>query len=162
MWILFLIIFLALVIVFIVTLFKYKNKVLDIKDEMQRAKSKIRIVKAKYVQVMNKTQAMHGKASGTEGEFYEKAYGGNGISIFEGRMNQNYKDSIGLIEKLAGEYQQAQDFLNEIVRVYNHEISMFPKSIYAAILGFKKENYIDSDNLELSSNLSDTIDSEGL
>ena len=154
----------ALFIVFMIFLIRYKNKIVAIKEDINLAKSSIRIAKAKYVQVMNKTLTMHDKASSVEGEYMESVTAGNGIKSVLGNlsMNPNYKDSMELIRRLADEYQKAQDRLNNLVNRYNREISLFPKTIFAKLLRYKKEEYIDNENLQLSSNLSDNIDEEDL
>ena len=148
-----------LVIISLLTFFliTYRNKVVKIKEEIENAKSKIRIIKAKYLQVLRKTTETQKISLKTQSEAYNGAvnntHQGQMIGGAFGKINDNFDDSSSLVVNLAEEYSSAQVKLNALIKEYNVMITVFPKSIFARILKYKKEEYVDSDNLEKSKTL---------
>lgn len=54
---------------------------------------------------------------------------------------------------LADDYQAAQQSLNELVNDYNVYITTFPRVIFAKLFRYQKEKYVDSANLDASTEL---------
>lgn len=156
MWWLFLILFLIVAGGIIFLLVWFRNKVIEQKENIEKAKSRVRISKAKYLQVLRKvgaTQEVANKAQG--GAYYAANRGGSGrfIGGAFGGINSNFEEVGKLVVSLASEYQFAQQNLNELINDYNLYITSFPRLILAKIFGYKKENYVDSGNLAASTKL---------
>lgn len=147
-----LIIFL-LIAIFLITFLKYRNRVLVLKDLINQTKSKVRVLKAKYLQVLKKVENMQKSSINTQSEAYKNAVVegvGTMVGGAVGRIDDSLESSSKIIEQLANDYTEAQNELNRIINLYNKEILVFPKSIYASILGYKREQYIDEDNIDKS------------
>ena len=142
-----------------------KNIITQYKNLIAESKSNVRIRKGKYVQVMELTNKMNSTTSDVEGEFYLKSTAGVGTNSFINlagtpRMQENYQTSIELVLSLAESYEEAQSELNSLIKEYNTYISSFPTCIYARCLLAKKEQFVDNQNLQKSTLISDTIDSK--
>lgn len=146
------IILVILLLVFGISLLKYRNKALDYQEEIRAAKSKVRVAKSKYVKVMDNSTQTNQAAGSANGSASGMVNGGSG------GIGGTFVTSAEMVERLASEYEQAQLYLNNLVSTWNKFIGNFPNLIYAAILRLKKEVYIDEENLDMSTSLSDNID----
>ena len=141
---------------FVSSLIKFRNKGVQYQESLSVAKSTVRITKAKYLQVMDKGKNMHHSAADATAKTMGRA------TVIMGGGEPIYGISLAEVEHLASEYQKAQSKLNAIVSEWNRFISVFPNAVYAAILKYKKEVYIDSENLDRSTVLDESIDSQGI
>ena len=155
MWF-FLIIFLILVIAFLVYLIKFRNSCVYQLERIESQKSNIRILKAKYLNVLSKTLDTNNSVNKSLGAAYGVANASGAGRFIGGARGEidNFEDSTNIVYKLANEFHQAQNALNNSVNTYNNYISKFPSNLLAKMLKFTKEEYIDSENLELSMSLS--------
>ena len=138
-------------------LMRFRNKVVNQKEGIEKAKSRVRILKAKYLQVLRKVGTTQKDANDAQGGAYYTANrngGGRFIGGAIGSVDSNFEEVGKLVVSLANEYQSAQQSLNELVNRYNVYITAFPRVILTRIFGFKKEEYIDSENLNESTRLS--------
>lgn len=146
----------TLAIIFASRLIIFKNKVVNKKENIDKAKSSIRIIKAKYLQVLRKVGTTQKEVTEAQGNAYGIA-NLNGAGAFIGgaigEIDSNFEAAGELVISLAKEYESAQQKLNTLVNEYNVYITLFPQSILAKIFKCKKEEYIDSDNLDLSTRL---------
>ena len=147
-----LVLIVVLLAVFGITLLSYRNKALGYQEEIRAAKSKVRVAKSKYIKVMENSTRTN-QAAGSVG-------GGGLVNGGSGGMGGTFVTSAEMVERLATEYENAQLHLNKLISNWNKFIGRFPSLIYAAILRLKKENYIDEENLDMSTALSDTIDGD--
>ena len=142
-----------LFIVLLITFLKYRNKVLLLKDRINQTKSRVRVAKAKYLQVLKKVEVFQKNSLNSQSEAYKNAIvEGVGVAVggAVGKIDDSLQSSSEIIEQLANNYAEAQNELNRIINLYNKEILVFPKTIYAAILGYKREQYIDEENIDKS------------
>ena len=70
-----------------------------------------------------------------------------------GDIDSNFDTISQLVLSLASEYQSAQQSLNDKIKWYNLYLTKFPRIILTKIFRYKKENYIDYDNLNESTKL---------
>lgn len=129
----------------------------------KKAKSRVRILKAKYLQVLRKVGTTQFDANNAQGGAYFMANrngGGRFIGGAIGAVDSNFEEAGNLVISLADEYQNAQQSLNELINEYNVYITAFPRVIFTKILGYSKEDYIDSENLDASTKLSGFDDSD--
>lgn len=141
----------VLLIVFGCTLLGYRNKAHAFQEKIREAKSKVRVAKSKYVKVMDNSTRTNQSATVEGSGFVNGASGG---------ISGTYVTSVAMVERLESEYEKAQLYLNKLIGEWNTFIDKFPNMIYSSILKLKKENYIDEDNLNMSTTLSDTIDGD--
>ena len=139
-----------LAIVFVILMFKFKGKALIYREELKRAKSLVRIEQNRYLKTMKNTVANQKNVAADNS-------GDGRVGIFNGDLGsaQIYGVGSDMIENLALAYRNAQDKLNQVIKEYNIYISKFPNFIFAAILRYKKEHYIDEGNLDITTELSD-------
>ena len=138
-------------------LMRFRNKVVNQKEDIEKAKSRVRILKAKYLQVLRKVGTTQKDSNDAQGGAYYAANrngGGRFIGGAIGAVDSNFEEVGKLVVSLANEYQSAQQNLNELVNRYNVYITAFPRIILTKIFGYKKENYVDSGNLAASTKLS--------
>lgn len=157
MWLLFLIIFLTFVLILGLYLIHFRNSIVKKKENIDKAKSKVRISKAKYLQVLRKVGTTQRESNDAHGSAYRTANtngGGRFIGGAIGSIESGFSDAEDLVLSLANEYQSAQQYLNKLVNEYNLYISAFPRVIFAKMFGCKKQEYVDSGNLEASTRLS--------
>lgn len=156
-WGVLLLIFLFVGIVsFIAKLIRFRNDITRQKENIEKAKSRIRILKAKYQQVLRKVGTTQKNANDAQGGAYytaNKNGAGRLIGGALGAINSNFEEVSDLVESLAGEYQSAQQNYNELVNRYNVNITAFPDILFAKIFGYRKEKYIDFGNLTASTKL---------
>ena len=137
------------VILFLVVLIKFRNKVFDYKEKIKQAKSRVRVEANTYSRQMKNSVNMQREASGL---------GMNSMKtgIFYGNLGAAYmyKTGTSMINDLANSYEKAQYALNELISEYNRFVGKFPNLILAAILKYKKEAYIDEMHLDVSTELS--------
>ena len=152
----FIVLFVALGITFLFLFISYRNEALIKQERISEAKSAVRVKKAKYLQVMKKSNQMNTSAAEATRGMYE----GIGSILRDSRGNENYGISVDLVAKLATEYENAQLELNTLIKEWNEFISKFPNFIYSSILKHQKEAYVDSERLNMSTSLSDDIDSD--
>lgn len=141
----------------IIVLVHFRNKVVSKKEYIERSKSQVRILKAKYLQVLRKIGASQRESNASQGNAYANANkGGKGVFIGGaiGSIGSNFEEVGELVVSLANELQVAQQNLNDLVREYNQYITAFPRVILALLLRYKREDYVDSDNLAASTKLS--------
>lgn len=157
-WVYLILILLLGLIVFVVCLVvNFRNSVVNRKENIEQAKSRIRILKAKYLQVLRKVGTTQKDSNDAQGGAYytaNKNGGGRFIGGAIGAVDSNFEEVGKLVVSLANEYQSAQQNLNNLVNKYNVYITAFPRIILTKIFGFKKEEYIDSENLDESTRLS--------
>ena len=136
---------LALAISFLVALLKFRNKVLDMKEKIKKSKSHVRVAQNKYVKSLQNTSAALNK----------NETGGVGGGLMYGDMGSasKYDTNASLVSDLADSYEKAQIMLNELISQYNSFISKFPNLILAAVLRYKREDYIDEKNLDMSTSI---------
>lgn len=149
----FIILVVIAILAFLITFLKYKNKVMILKDRIDQSKSKVRVLKAKYLQVLKKVENMQKNSLNSQSEAYKNAVvEGVGVAVggAVGKIDDSLQSSSIIIEQLANDYAEAQNELNRFINLYNKEILVFPKSIYASILGYKREQYIDEENIDKS------------
>lgn len=164
-WYLVLIIVIAvgLVVFFPIALIIFRNKVIRQKESIENAKSHVRILKAKYLQVLRKVGTTQRESNDAHGSAYytaNKNGAGRFIGGAIGPLDSNFEEATGLVVSLANDYQSAQQRLNDLVNGYNVYITAFPRIILTKILGFKKESYVDSGNLSLSTKISGFDDND--
>ena len=156
-WVVFLVLFLVVAMLFLVAVINFKNTVLKKKEDIDKAKSRVRILKAKYLQVLRKVGATQKDSNEAQGEAYYTANrngGGRFIGGAFGAVDSNFEEVGNLVVSLADEYESAQQSLNNLVNQYNIYISAFPRVILTKMFRYKKENYVDSGNLASSTKLS--------
>ena len=139
-----------LLIVFIVKMFKFKGKVVEYQEKIKRAKSRVRIEQNRYLKTMKNTVENQNKVS-PQGE----SNGSTEIFIGSSGSAQKYDTGSKTISELAMAYKVAQDELNKVIMEYNIFISKIPNFIFASILKYSKEAYIDEANLDVTTTLSD-------
>ena len=141
-------------------LMKFRNKVVNKKEDIEKAKSRVRILKAKYLQVLRKVGTTQKDSNDAQGGAYYAANrngGGRFIGGAIGAVDSNFEEVGKLVVSLASEYQFAQQNLNELINYYNLYITSFPRLILAKIFGYKKENYIDSGKVMLNTDYKEII-----
>ena len=132
-------------IAFVTVLIKFKNRVLSHHEEIKKAKSRVRVAQNKYVKALHNTsEALRQNANNP----------GAGRLVGDMGSASKYGTNAGMVADLAAAYERAQNELNNIISQYNKYIGEFPRSVLAAILKYKPENYIDEENLEQSVMLS--------
>lgn len=144
------------VVVFVVLPIKFCNTVLRKKEEIEKAKSRVRIAKAKYLQVLRKMGTTQQEAYDAHGGAYNKANSGRAgyfISGAIGNIESEFDKTQQVVLTLADDYQAAQQSLNELVNDYNVYITTFPRVIFAKLFRYQKEKYVDSANLDASTEL---------
>ena len=140
----------------LIALIRFRNKVVNMKENISGAKSQVRILKAKYLQVLRKGGTSQRESNASQGEAYERAnWNGSRILIGGaiGAIDTDFEEVGDLVVSLASELQEAQQKLNDLVGNYNRYIIAFPRIIFTMILRYKKENYVDSENLAASTKL---------
>ena len=145
-----------ILLIIVSKLIKFRNNVVNKKENIGKAKSRVRISKAKYLQVLRKVGSTQKDSNDAQGGAYATAnQAGVGYLIGGaiGSVDSNFEEVGDLVMSLANEYQEAQQSLNELVNNYNTYISTFPRVVLAKIFRFKKEEYVDSENLEASTKL---------
>ena len=155
-WWYYLLLFLIILIIIIICIICFRNSVVQRKEDIENAKSEVRILKAKYLQVLRKTGKTQLDSNIAQGYAYQMANengGGEFIGGAIGPIRSNFKGSSKLVQSLADEYQRAQQRLNYEVKSYNIYITAFPRVILSKMFGYKKENYVDNDNLDASTKL---------
>ena len=146
---------LYVIVIQIIPLLRFRNHVLRIKERINEAKSKIRIVKAKYLQVIRKTSTVNQDATTVMANAYKKGGKGSQISGAVGSISNNFTNSADIVLALAEEYEERQIALNELITEHNVVIKKFPNIIYAKILRYKIEPHIDFENLNEAYKLQD-------
>jgi hypothetical protein len=140
-----------LLIVFVVKMFKFRSKALEYQEELKRAKSKVRIEQNRYLKTLKNTVENQNNVSSKD-----ERDGNNNIFINSSSGSaQKYDTGSNMISELSLAYKCAQDELNRVIKEYNTLLIKFPNFIYASIFKFSKENYIDEDNLDSTTTLSD-------
>ena len=142
---------LALAIFFLVVLIKFRNKAVDYQERIKNAKSRVRVEANSYTKQMKNSVNVQ-KQTGAMGS----GGMGNGGGFLYGNMAnaQMYGMGTSLVQDLGSSYEKAQYALNELISEYNRFIGKFPNLILAAILRYKKEEYIDESHLEASTKIS--------
>ena len=156
-WWIYLILGFVVVILIAFRLGRFRNKVISAKENIENAKSRVRILKAKYLQVLRKVGATQKESNASQGEAYSIANengSGSFIGGVIGSIDSSFEEVGKLVVSLANELQTAQQNLNDLVNKYNLYITAFPRVILTKIFRYKKENYVDSDNLAASTRLS--------
>lgn len=136
---------------------RFRNRVVRQKESIENAKSRVRILKAKYLQVLRKVGTTQKESNEAQGGAYYMANRNGGVRLIGGAMgavDSKFEEVGKLVVTLANEYQSAQQTLNELVNRYNVYLTVFPRIILTKMFGFKKENYVDSGNLSASTKLS--------
>lgn len=152
-----LIVILGLIVCTVYWLINFRNTAVRQRECIETAKSRVRILKAKYLQVLRKVGTTQKESNDAQGGAYftaNKNGGGKFIGGAIGSVDSNFEEVGKLVVSLANEYQSAQQNLNELVNRYNVYITTFPRVILTKIFGFKKEEYVDSGNLSESTKLS--------
>lgn len=145
----------VLLLAFLVCLIKFSNNVKYQKEQIKNSKSDVRIAKAKYLQVLRKVIQTQDDATDSQGRAYRKANGSN-IGFINGAIggiDSNFYESSELVADLADQLQDCQRTLNRNINLYNTYISTFPCSFLNLFLRYKKEEYVDSENLEESTKI---------
>lgn len=148
--------------VFIVGLLKFRSNIILQEEEIEKLKSNIRLIKAKYVQTIKKGTKEVKEFSRNDARIMNNTsttfagfVRGQGVSL---DVNESHAQAIGMIEKLAQQYITIQQKLNEAIEKYNVYISKTINLIYTGIFKRKKMKYIDQDNLKKSLELSEIDD----
>lgn len=144
------------IVFFIICLIVFRNSVIEQKEGIENAKSLVRILKAKYLQVLRKvgtTQEVSNEAQGSAYHTANISGGGKFMSGAFGDIDSNFDTISQLVLSLASEYQSAQQSLNDKIKWYNLYLTKFPRIILTKIFRYKKETYIDYDNLNESTKL---------
>lgn len=151
--------------IFIVGLLKFRSNIILQEEEIEKLKSNIRLIKAKYVQTIKKGTKEVKEFSRNDARIMNNVAStftgfvkGQGVSL---DVNESHAQAIGMIEKLSHQYITIQQKLNESIEKYNVYISKTINLIYTAIFKRKKMKYIDQDNLDKSLELAD-IDNFGI
>lgn len=140
---------------FFIGLHTFKKTVAIKKEELTKLKSNIRLVKAKYVQSFRKSDEKLDSYKN-----YDYLSGSNSKSFTLSstylNLNQSHSQSEQYIDRLATHLFSEQKNLNEKISEFNSYIARH--SLYASILKIDKIDYIDSENLEKSMELSEIDD----
>lgn len=128
------------IIVFIITMIKIRNKAFKLKENIKEHKSALRLVKSKYLSVLELSDSVHSSNAQKGNRNYSPS---SLISI--GRGAEAYAEGNRVIENLANEYLNAQNQLNYSIKIYNEYILKFPRVIFTRLLGYKREKYIEDD-----------------
>jgi len=60
----------------------------------------------------------------------------------------NFLELQSQLAKIEGDIARARMVYNDVVTIYNTNISVFPQNIVAALLGFKAEKLLEADDIE--------------
>ena len=127
--------------VFVISkLIAFKNIVTGFQERIKKAKSDVRLAQNKYVKALRNTEGA--LAAGAEIGVQ------TGVLMGDVGAASKYDTNTELVCSLANAYERAQNTLNETISNYNKYISIFPNLIYAKILRYKREAYIDEQNLD--------------
>lgn len=140
-----------------ICILRFLNNVVHKQEDIDEAKSHVRISKAKYLQVLRKVGTTQRESNDAQGSGYYIANrngGGRLIGGAIGPIDSNFEGAGNLVVSLANEYQSAQQRLNQLVNAYNIYVGTFPRIILAKIFRVKPEDYVDSGNLDASTKLS--------
>lgn len=66
----------------------------------------------------------------------------------------SYNETVNQAFALNKDISATQELLNGNIRIYNDAISAFPAVLVALLLGYKKEKFIDEENIEENKKLS--------
>ena len=140
----------VIAIVFFTKFFKFKGKAVGYQERLKKAKSLVRIEQNRYLKTVKNAAANqndvanHGESCGS-------------VGYMNGDIGSAYKYGTGsnMISTLASAYRNAQEQLNEVIMDYNVFIGKFPNKIFAAMCGLSKEEYIDEENLDSTTTLSE-------
>lgn len=130
----------VLAVLFGVGLLGFRNQAVTYQEKIKHAKSQVRLAQNKYFKQMQNTEAALGDKNG-QSKDVGVAYGDMGSA-------SKYSTNTSMITTLANAYESAQNSLNDIVSQYNNFITGFPNVVYARILKYERELYIDEDNLD--------------
>ena len=139
-----------LIIYLIVKFIKFRGTIVTFQEEIKRAKSRVRIEQNRYLKTLKNTVTNQENVS-QNGDANNARVFINGVS----GSAQKYATGTGMISELAFAYRNAQDELNSVIKEYNVFIGKFPNFIYAAIFKYSKEEYIDEENLDSTTTLSE-------
>lgn len=135
----------SLAICFLIVLIKFRNKVLEMKENIKKHKSQVRVAQNKYVKSLQNTAFALGQDKTSED--------GGGFMYGDMGSASKYNTNSSLVSDLAASYEEAQTLLNELISQYNSYICKFPNLILASILKYEKEDYIDEENLDMSTSI---------
>ena len=155
--IIFLILFfiIAISIFFFVSLQKLSRNVAIKYEEINKLKSNVRLVKAKYVQSFKKSNDKLEKYKDYDGHSTQNSKSFTFSSTYL-NLNDGHSQSERYVDQLATQLFSAQKILNDKIESYNAYLSNH--AIFTSLKKIKKLDYIDSENLEKSLILTD-IDS---
>ncbi len=148
---------LSICIIILIRAISFRNTVIQKIEAIKLAKSKVRISKAKYLQVLRKIGTTQNESNISQGSAYFSANAagktGEFIGGAIGQIDSNFEATSDLVVTLADEYQTVQDALNRLVNQYNVYISSFPRVIFTKMFHYTKEEYIDNEKLSESTKL---------
>ena len=121
-------------------------------EDINAQKSKVRIAKQKYLTAMGNVQFQSGANAQNVGAAVSTGNSvGRGLfSGATGALDKVWGNSASIVTGLASEYERALTKLTDMIGDYNAVIGSFPTLIIAGICRFKREKFVDEDNLEKS------------
>lgn len=125
---------------FVSKLIAFKNKGTAYQEKIKKAKSDVRLAQNKYVKALRNTEGALGVGAENVAQ--------TGMVMGDIGSASKYDTNTELVCSLANAYERAQNILNDIISQYNNYISIFPNLIYAKVLRYKREAYIDEQNLD--------------
>lgn len=151
--------YITIFIIIAVTIYiiKKRNLFVLLYSDIENAKSQVQTAKAKCLEIEQKSIGLAGKAQENDRKEIQNVMDTMGtINASDlqaiGQLHPDFKDKFGtgagLSHILYSEYRDAQTKLNEAITVYNMAVTVFPQNLAAMILGYKKEDLIDQENLE--------------
>ncbi len=161
-------ILLIIAFIFLKGLIRFRDNSIRLKQQINKLLSKIRLLKAKYVQTLNKTSERLEMSSNNSSKVLrshtQAPFTGNftlakGVSL---DINQMDEYATQQVNKLSDALLSSQKELNEKIQEYNLYITKTSHLVYKAILKYKTMDYIDADRLEKGLELSDDIDDYGI
>lgn len=160
--------FLVLIAIFVLALaITTYNTLIQMQNGLEKSKSDIRVSQKKCNVLISKMVSSVGVASDKELNAINNATNVQAKFQMVRALAQQYPD-IKTTAAYTQMNQQMQPLLDDIaskqeeynknVEVFNTQISTFPNVIFATLLGFKKANFIDQDNLDKATDLGDVGD----
>lgn len=149
-------IFIVLILVaagfFVYWLVKERNVLLKAREDVNKAKSNVRIAKAKFlttIRIANETDTAHMKRAS---EAIANATRNNEILFRSatGDLSGSLGTGSESLMKLSDNYSRALEALSSAICSYNTLVSQFPMIVAARILGFEREKTVDEENIDES------------
>ena len=143
--------FFILLIIFIImvsSLISTNNKIVILVNEIKLHMANTNAAREKYRTVQRQALGLAGKAGQNEGNLFKDISNKHGsidgsslraLGNLYPELNDKFQASADLVDSLYDTYLQEQNMLNSAITEYNMYISRIPTSIYAGILGYKKD-----------------------